>query len=100
MIDEIKLAQDRLKALKDEGKQGTPVWKQLAKSLLGWQTALVVGITLLSSYGNELADWVKGLFKAKENIDVLKEALTAYNEALKNARERCAKPVDKTQTFV
>lgn len=30
LIDEIKLAQDRLKALKDEGKQGTPVWKQLA----------------------------------------------------------------------
>lgn len=87
MIDEIKLAQDRLKALKDEGKQGTPVWKQLAKSLLGWQTALVVGITLLSSYGNELADWVKGLFKAKENIDVLKEALTAYNEALKDAEK-------------
>ena len=87
LIDEIKLAQDRLKALKDEGKQGTPVWKQLAKSLLGWQTALVVGITLLSSYGNELADWVKGLFKAKENIDVLKEALTAYNEALKDAEK-------------
>lgn len=87
LIDEIKLAQDRLKALKDEGKQGTPVWKQLAKSLLGWQTALVVGITLLSSYGNELADWVKGLFKAKENIDVLKDALTAYNEALKDAEK-------------
>ena len=87
LIDEIKLAQDRLKALKDEGKQGTPVWKQLAKSLLGWQTGLVVGITLLSSYGNELADWVKGLFKAKENIDVLKEALTAYNEALKDAEK-------------
>lgn len=87
LIDEIKLAQDRLKALKDEGKQGTPVWKQLAKSLLGWQTGLVVGITLLSSYGNELADWVKGLFKAKENIDILKEALAAYNEALKDAEK-------------
>ena len=52
----------------------------------------VVGITLLSSYGNELADWVKGLFKAKENIDVRKEALTAYNEAslegLKEAQEQ------------
>ncbi len=91
LIDEIKLAQDRLKALKEEGKQGTPVWKQLAKSLLSWQTALVVGITLLSSYGNEIADWVKGLFKSKENVDILKESLEAYNKAVlesaKNVQE-------------
>lgn len=91
LIDEIKLAQDRLKALKEEGKQGTQVWKQLAKSLLSWQTALVVGITLLSSYGNEIADWVKGLFKSKENVDILKESLEAYNKAVlesaKNVQE-------------
>lgn len=91
LIDEIKIAQDRLKALKEEGKQGTPVWKQLTKSLLSWQTALVVGITLLSSYGNEIADWVKGLFKAKENVDILKESLEAYNKAVlesaKNVQE-------------
>lgn len=82
LIDEIKLAKDRLAELKAEGKEGTPVWKQLTKSLLSWQTALVVGITLLSSYGSEIADWVKGLFKAKENVDILKESLKAYNEAV------------------
>ena len=87
LIDEIKLAKDRLVELKAEGKEGTPVWKQLTKSLLGWQTALVVGITLLSSYGNEIADWVKGLFKAKENIDVLKESLKAYNDAVLEGRK-------------
>lgn len=95
LIDEIKIAQDRLKALKEEGKQGTPVWKQLAKSLLSWQTALVVGITLLSSYGNEIADWVKGLFKSKENVDILKESLEAYNKAVlesaKNVQEEKTK---------
>ncbi len=87
LIDEIKLAKDRLAELKAEGKEGTPVWKQLTRSLLGWQTALVVGITLLSSYGNEIADWVKGLFKAKENIDVLKESLKAYNDAVLEGRK-------------
>lgn len=82
LIDEIKLAKDRLAELKAEGKEGTPVWKQLTKSLLSWQTALVVGITLLSSYSSEIADWVKGLFKAKENIDILKESLEEYNNAV------------------
>lgn len=87
LIDEIKLAKDRLAELKAEGKEGTPVWKQLTKSLLSWQTALVVGITLLSSYGNEIADWVKGLFKAKENVDILKESLEAYNETVLEGRK-------------
>lgn len=87
LIDEIKLAKDRLAELKAEGKEGTPVWKQLTKSLLSWQTALVVGITLLSSYGSEIADWVKGLFKAKENIDILKESLKAYNEAVLSGKK-------------
>lgn len=82
LIDEIKLAKERLAELKAEGKEGTPVWKLLTKSLLSWQTALVVGITLLSSYGSEIADWVKELFKAKENVDILKESLKAYNEAV------------------
>ena len=87
LIDEIKLAKDRLAELKAKGKEGTPVWKQLTKSLLGWQTALVVGITLLSSYGNEIADWVKGLFKAKENVDILKESLKAYNDTVLEGRK-------------
>lgn len=87
LIDEIKLAKERLAELKAEGKEGTPVWKQLTKSLLSWQTALVVGITLLSSYGSEIADWVKGLFKAKENIDILKESLKAYNETILEGRK-------------
>ena len=87
LIDEIKLAKDRLAELKAEGKEGTPVWKQLTKSLLSWQTALVVGITLLSSYGSEIADWVKELFKAKDNIDILKESLKAYNEAVLSGKK-------------
>lgn len=87
LIDEIKLAKERLAELKAEGKEGTPVWKQLTKSLLSWQTALVVGITLLSSYGSEIADWVKGLLKAKENIDILKESLKAYNEAVLSGKK-------------
>ena len=91
LTDEIKRAKDANEALKASGQKGVPVWKQLAKSLLSWQTALVVGITLLSSYGNEIADWVKGLFKSKENVDILKESLEAYNKAVlesaKNVQE-------------
>lgn len=77
MADEIKRARDEFKALQESGQQGVPVWKQLTKSILNWQTALVVGITLLSVYGKDIMDWVASLFKAK---DATKELLSAEQE--------------------
>ena len=75
LIDEIQKARIELAKLRAEGKEGTPIWKQLTKSLLGWNTALVVGLTLLSNYGTEIGDWIKQLFDSKEKLDILKEAL-------------------------
>lgn len=77
MADEIKRTRDEFKALQESGQQGVPVWKQLTKSILNWQTALVVGITLLSVYGKDIMDWVASLFKAK---DATKELLSAEQE--------------------
>lgn len=77
MANEIKRARDEFKALQESGQQGVPVWKQLTKSILNWQTALVVGITLLSVYGKDIMDWVASLFKAK---DATKELLSAEQE--------------------
>ena len=77
MADEIKRARDEFKALQESGQKGVPVWKQLTKSILNWQTALVVGITLLSVYGKDIMDWVASLFKAK---DATKELLSAEQE--------------------
>jgi hypothetical protein len=82
LIDEIQKARIELAKLRAEGKEGTPIWKQLTKSLLGWNTALVVGLTLLSNYGTEIGDWIKQLFDSKEKLDLLKEALKSYNEAI------------------
>ncbi len=82
LIDEIQRSRAELAKLRAEGKEGTPVWKQLTKSLLSWNTALVVGLTLLSNYGSEIGEWVKKLFDSKEKLDILKEALKSYNEAI------------------
>lgn len=91
LVDELKRAKDANKALREEGTKTVPVWKQLVKGIFSWQTALVVGITLLSAYGNEIVDWVKGLFKAEEALDAVAEAQKKINEAsvegAKNAKE-------------
>lgn len=68
LTDEIKRAKDEYNALKAAGQQATPVWEQVISSLLSWQTALTVGITLLTLYGKEIANWVSGLFSAKKAL--------------------------------
>ena len=82
LTDEIKRAKDEYNALKAAGQQATPVWKQVASSLLSWQTALTVGITLLTMYGSEIIDWVSGLFKAKDGTAELTEATKRMNTAI------------------
>lgn len=81
--------------LKKSGQTATPVFKQVLSSLLSWQTALVVGITLLSSYGGEITKWVGSLFDAKKEIDYLKQLQEDLNKAqkegVKNAQDEAIK---------
>lgn len=82
LTDEIKRAKDEYNALKAAGQQATPVWKQVVSSLLSWQTALTVGITLLTMYGSEIIDWVGNLFKAKDGTAELEEATKRLNTSV------------------
>lgn len=64
-------------------------------SLLSWQTALVVGITLLSSYGGEITKWVGSLFDARKELDALEELQKDFNKAqldgAKNAQDEAVR---------
>lgn len=81
--DEVKRARVEYDNLVKSGQKGVPVWKQILSSLFSWQTALTTGIMLLVMYGDELVDWVKGLFSAKDGVDALKKALQEKNEVEK-----------------
>lgn len=74
-VDEIARArkeyaafQEALKAGNTNVKAVAPVWQKLTKSLISWQTALVVGLTLLSVYGKEIINWGKELVKGKNYV--------------------------------
>ena len=82
LTDEIKRAKDEYNRLKEAGQQATPVWKQVVSSLLSWQTALTVGITLLTLYGKDIIEWVGNLFKAKDGTEELTEATKRMNTAI------------------
>lgn len=68
-VDELKRASEEFKRMKSEGQTAVPVWKQLLGSLFSWQSALVIGITLLSAYSSEIIDWVASLFRGKKALD-------------------------------
>lgn len=68
LVDEIKRAKVQYDELKNSGQKAVPVWKQVVSSIFSWQTALTVGITLLTLYGDKVVDWVAGLFKAKDAL--------------------------------
>lgn len=94
MADEIKRARDEFKALQESGQKGVPVWKQLTKSILNWQTALVVGITLLSVYGKDIMNWIENLFKAKE----VTGDLIDYENKLLIARQKGIQDISRETT--
>lgn len=81
LADELTRARMANKALRAEGKATIPVFRQVISSILSWQTALVVGITLLTAYGKEIGTWVKKLFTAEEAITAAEYAQKQLNTA-------------------
>ena len=79
LTDEIARARKEYNTLKAAGQQATPVWKQVVSSLVSWQTALTVGITLLTLYGKNIIEWVGNLFKAKDGTAELEAATKRLN---------------------
>lgn len=101
LVDEIAKARKEYANFKAELKAGNkdvkavaPVWQQLTRSILSWQTALVVGLTLLSVYGKDVIKWIGSLGKAR---DVTLDLLSAEQE-MALARKSAWSSIVKEQT--
>nr|DAV45219.1 MAG TPA: tail tape measure protein [Bacteriophage sp.] len=76
----VKVGQTDLKVVPSVGKQ-------IVSSLLNWQTAIVMGITLITAYRKEISDWIVGLFKAKDVMKPFVDIQQQLNEVqLKGAQ--------------
>lgn len=80
LADEIKRAKEQYNALKNSGEKAVPVWKQVVSSIFSWQSALTVGITLLTLYGDKLVDWVGSLFTVKKALSETYQSLEDYQK--------------------
>lgn len=91
-FDEVQKARKEYAAYLAELSKGNkdiqkvaPVWKQLAAGIFSWNTALVVGITLLTAYGKEIFSYIGGLFGATEEQKRLNESLNDFNTISRRA---------------
>ena len=91
LADEIHKARIEYQKLKAEGQAAVPVWKQIAKSVMSPQTALIAAISLFTLYRQEISEWIKSIGKAKEADDNLLSAEQELALARKSAWGNIAK---------
>lgn len=82
LADQLALTKQRVQELKNAGQSFTPVWKQVLSSIISWQTALVAGITVLTLYGKEIAEWVGSLFKGEKAVDAARVATEQFHATM------------------
>ena len=106
LVDEIAKARKEYANFKAELKAGNkdvkavaPVWQQLTRSILSWQTALVVGLTLLSVYGKDVIKWIGSLGKAEEAIKNLYTAQRDLYNVTSTGIEQSSKEITKLNSL-
>jgi DNA repair exonuclease SbcCD ATPase subunit len=97
LVGEIAKARKEYAAFKAEiaaGNKGVkavaPVWRQLTKSLISWQTALVVGLTLLSVYGKDIINWINTLSRSSDAVDGMIVRMQNLSKAMKDGAKQSA----------
>ena len=98
--DQLAIARKEYEMLTASGQKATPVWKQVMKSMFSWQTAMMVGISLLIVYSKDIVTWFKNVGKSADNLasakirmDVLTKSLEAYKKNLASSYSEYGKQV-------
>lgn len=86
LLDAIKGMQAFNKQMVETGQldKKVSIGKELLKSLVSWQTAIMVGVTLLVQYGDEIIKWVGNLIKGEKVLSAAAIAQEHLNNAWKD----------------
>lgn len=101
LADDISRVNKENKEMAARGEKTTSVWGSLAKSLFSWQTLLLVGISVLAIYADEIKDFVVSLFRTDEanrraylSSKKFADAQKAEADIVKDLRDAYAKLAD------
>lgn len=85
LFDEINKVRSANKLLAAEGMVTTSVFKSLTAALFSWQTALSVGVTLLTVYGGKIFELLSNLTKVEEGFSGTKAELEGLDAVFKSS---------------
>lgn len=91
--DALAQARKEYEAMTAAGQKGIPVWKQVAKAILSWQTALSLIPTLLLVFGDDIAAFFDNIFKGSEKVDYAGERIKAFRETMLKGTQNAQKEI-------
>ena len=84
VVDEIQRLKEKNEMLRAEGRPTKDTISSIVSSIFSWQTALILCLTALSMFGEQIIEWIGGLFKAKNAVISTAEALDNINKELES----------------
>ena len=96
LVDEINRLREANKAAAAEGRAGVSIWKALSGAFFSWNTAISVGVTLLTVYGGEIVKWIANLFKGKDALDQIQKSQQEFNAFQRKMNEDWRNSVAQT----
>jgi hypothetical protein len=84
LTDELGVLIQKNKELQAEGKPTQSILKTVAGAFFSWQTAISLGVTILTVYGAKLYEMFVAFTKGKEGINELKKSTEDLNKAFED----------------
>jgi hypothetical protein len=87
LFDEINKIKKANVELAKSGQPTTSAFKQVLSGIFSWQTALSVGVTLLTLYGAKMIDFIGNLFSAEAAFEDGAAAIDANTKSIERNKE-------------
>ncbi len=84
-FDELQRANAQIKELQAQGQKVPGLFATLGKSILSFNSLLSLGVTLLTVFGKDIADFADRLMSSANKVDVFAESVNSLKEAYKSS---------------
>lgn len=91
VFDQLKIAKQEIAALKAEGQAAPSIGSRIVSSIFSWNTAITVGITLLTAFSDKIIDAARDFFGFGETAEQTKKRLEGFKQAMQSLNEVLAK---------